>query len=162
MGFREVGLAAAVVLLSCGERSGEARTAAPGAGEGAAPADRASERPPSLERGDRHARAAARRSLVVKRVEGTLSRVGERQVVIRRRGGPELSLRVSPRTKVTMNGRPAGLERLREGAEVRAAYQTGDGGRPTALSIEAQSAPGPESGGRWKDEPVIPGPDSQG
>jgi hypothetical protein len=161
MGWREVVLAVAVGLLSCGERSAEPRRSA-GAAEEAPPGRPASERPPSLERGDRHARAAARRTLPVKRVEGTLARVGERQVVIRRRGGPELSLRVSSRTRVTMNGRPADLERLREGADVRAAYQTGDGGRPTALSIEARSAPEPEGGGSWKGVPVNPGPDSQG
>lgn len=63
---------------------------------------------------------------------------------------------------MTVNGRPAELERLREGAEVRAAYQAGDGGRPTALSIEVRSAPREESGGAWKGVPVHPGPDSQG
>jgi hypothetical protein len=161
MGRREILAALAAVALSCGDRKGEPRETAPAGGEASAP-DRPGERPPSLERGDRHARAAARRTLVVKRVEGTVARVGERQVVIRRRGGPEVSLRVSERTKVTVNGRPAGLERLREGAEVRAAYRSDEGGRATALSIEARSPPAEEGGRRWKGEPVDAGPDSPG
>lgn len=93
-------------------------------------------------RGDRHARASARRSPTVKRVEGTLAHAGERSVVIRQAGAPELTLGVAPGTTITVNGRPARLEGLREGAEVRAAYRTGSGGRPTALSIEARAAAG--------------------
>jgi hypothetical protein len=146
MRWRFVFLAAAAAVLAC-ERSGKPREQAAPAAQGP---DRASGRPEGAPRGDRHARAAARRSLPVKRVDGTLASVGDRQVVIRRRGAPDLPLRVSPRTRVTLNGRPATFDGLREGADVRAAYQSGDGGRPTALSIEASSKRGdaaPPAGG---------------
>jgi hypothetical protein len=136
MRWRGVIVAAVAALASC-ERGGEPRDASADAAQGP---DRASGRPESAARGDRHARAAARRSLTVKRVDGTVARVAERQLVIRRPGAPDLSLRVSSRTKVILNGRPADLDGLREGAEVRAAYQSGEGGRPTALTIEARSA----------------------
>ncbi|HET7826566.1 MAG TPA: hypothetical protein VFK90_14625, partial [Anaeromyxobacter sp.] len=103
MRWRFVFLSAAAALLAC-ERSGEPREQSAPAAHGT---DRASGRPEGAPRGDRHARAAARRSLPVKRVDGTLASVGDRQVVIRRRGAPDLSLRVSQRTRVTLNGRPA-------------------------------------------------------
>jgi hypothetical protein len=147
MGSRAIVLALAAVLLSCGDRR-EPKAEPQGSGEGSpASAEQAGERAPSLQRGDRHARAAARRALLVKRVDGTVASVDGRQVVIRRRGAPQMALRVSPRTKVTVNGRPAELDGLCEGAEVRAAYQSGDGGRATALSIEVRSVPGAEAGG---------------
>jgi hypothetical protein len=76
----------------------------------------------------------------VNRLEGTVASAGERQVVIRRRGAPELTLRVAPHTAVTLDGKPARAAALREGAEVRAAYETG-GGHPTAISLEARSRP---------------------
>jgi hypothetical protein len=153
MRSRAIVLALGAALLSCGDRR-EPKAEPQGSGEGSpASAQQAGERAPSLQRGDRHARAAARRALPVKKVDGTLARVDERQVVIRRRGGPQLALRVSPSTRVTVNGRPAQLRGLREGAEVRAAYQSGDGGRATALSIEARSGEAPEGGWRRRSTP---------
>jgi hypothetical protein len=129
---------------------------------------RASER-----RGDRHARAAARRSPGVKRVAGTVSRAGARVLSVRSAGAPPLTLRVAPSTTITVDGRPARLEALREGAEVRASYRT-TGGRPTAIAIEAQTPaapvpvpvpepePEPEPGGAsWGTSPDPP-PDGGG
>jgi hypothetical protein len=136
--------ACAAALLACRDRAvtAEDRRAAgdPGrAGAAARDAGGAAERPGASGRGDRHARAAARHARPVKRVDGTVARTGDRQVVIQRRGAPELSLRVTPDAAVTIDGKPARLEDVPEGAEVRAAYRTGNGGRPTALSLEARS-----------------------
>jgi hypothetical protein len=83
-------------------------------------------------------------------------------VAIRPAGAPPLTLRVGPRTTITVDGRPARLEALREGAEVRASYRTG-GGRPTAIAIEAQAPaqdpPSPErepGGANWGTSPELP------
>jgi hypothetical protein len=128
---------AALLAAAC-ERDARGPAASP-----AAPAERpAAADPPEGERasgrrGDRHARAAARRSPKVKRVEGTLSRADPKRVVIRAPGAAPLTLRLSPSTTVTLDGRPAGVETLPEGAEVRASYRVGGGGRPTALTVEA-------------------------
>lgn len=144
MGWRGVvRAAAAAALLSCGERGAEPSRGAAGSAASSAEAQ-ATLPPPVLERGDRHARAASRRSLLVKRVEGTLAWAGGDKVVIRRPGAPELTLHVSRRTVLTVNGKPSPLDRLAEGAEVRAAYQSGPAIRPTALSIEIRSAPPPD------------------
>jgi hypothetical protein len=144
-GARRLGaavLAAALAAAGCERAAGPAR--APSA-EAVAPAraEPADGRPDGVRtngrRGDRHARAAARRSPGVKRIEGTLARADRRQVVIRAPGGAPLTLRVAPSTTVTLGGRPTPIEALREGAEVRASYRSG-GGRPTAIAIEARAA----------------------
>ena len=139
-------LAMAAALAACGSRPGSP-PAAGGAAERApappAPAAPAIAPPPApIPRGDRHARAAARRSRVVKRVEGILADRDDRTVVVGRPGAPALTLRISPGTSVTLDGRPARADALPPGAEVRAAYRTGDGGRPTALSVEARRPAG--------------------
>jgi hypothetical protein len=138
-------------LLACDER---AVTPAPAP---AAPSDartspettrpqRPGEPPAASGRGDRHARASARRAPTVKRVAGTISRANGRLVVIRRPGAPEVTLRIAPGTSVTVNGQPARADALPPGADVRAAYETGSGGRPTALTLEVSSpAPPPRS-----------------
>lgn len=117
-------------------------------------------------RGDRHARAAARKAPQVKRIAGTVARADDRGVAIRAPGAAPVTLRVSPETTVTLDGRPARIDAVREGAEVRASYRTG-GGRPTAIAIEAvepapasapaesERSPGAEGGASWgtSDEP---------
>jgi hypothetical protein len=134
----------------------------------APPTEKAEQRPADVRaserRGDRHARAEARRAPGVERVSGTVSRAGARTVAIRRTNAPPLTLRVAPGTTITMDGRPARLETLREGAEVRASYRPG-GGRPTAIAIEAQTPPPrdprPEpdaSGASWGTSPEPPPP----
>lgn len=137
-------LAAALLAIACGGAGGDgpARDAAAPAAEPATPgtaplqsAERGAGR-----RGDRHARAAARRPRTVKTVEGAVSQASDRLVVVRSPGRPPLALRVGPGTTVTVEGRPARAGALREGAPVRAAYRTGADGRPTALSIEARAA----------------------
>jgi hypothetical protein len=108
---------------------------------------------PAAGRGDRHARAAAGRARPAKRIDGTLARLDGRLLVIRSPAGSELTLRTSPSTRVTLEGRPAELESLREGAEVRATYESG-GGRPAALSVEARRArPAPGDGGQRRGSP---------
>lgn len=142
------------------------------AGSGSA-AETAPQRPvgaqASERRGDRHARAEARRDPGVKRVTGTVARAGGRAVAIRSAGAPPLTLRVARETAITVDGRPAGLEALREGVEVRASYRPG-GGRPTAVSIDARTkalpAPRPEAepeagGASWGTSPE-PAPDHGG
>ena len=106
-----------------------------------APAGEVRVRPPDR-RGDRHARAAAQRT-PLREVAGTVVRADDRQVVVRPRGasGGELALRVAPRTTVTVGGRAARAAELRPGADVRAAYRTVEGGRATAISIEAAGPP---------------------
>jgi hypothetical protein len=121
--------------------------------------------PAPAPRGDRHARAAARRPAVVKRVEGRLARSDARTVVIGSADAPPLSLRIAPGTAVTLDGRPVRPEALPPGADVRAAYRTGEGGRPAAISIDARrggdtpaAADAEESPpARWETAPA-PGP----
>jgi hypothetical protein len=158
----------AVALAAC--RSGPSRAAAeqPPAGRApaassAATADATATTGPG---GDRHARAAARRSHLVKRARGTLARSDGRAIVVSRAGAPPLTLRVAPGTSVTLDGRPARAEALPPGAEVRAAYRTADGVRPTAIAVEAQRRPEPAPGAAgapaaedWEasPEPAAPG-----
>lgn len=92
-------------------------------------------------RGDRHARAAARRARNVKTIEGAVSQASDRQVIVRSPGRPPIALRVEPGTSVTVGGQPARAGALREGEPIRASYRTGADGRQTALSIEARAAP---------------------
>ncbi len=94
--------------------------------------------------GDRHARAEAHRPHQVKRARGKLARSDDRAIVVTRADGPPLTLRVAPGTSVTLDGRPARAEALPAGADVRAAYRTGDGERPTAITIEAQGPAEPK------------------
>lgn len=132
---------------------------APSAPAAAPAAETAPQRPAgaraSERRGNRHARAEARRAPAVKRVAGTVSRAGGRSVAIRPAGGPPLTLRVAPGTSITVDGQPARLEALREGAEVRASYRAG-GGRPTAVSIDARTKAVPAA----RPEPPAAGGDS--
>ena len=72
-----------------------------------------------------------------------LALLGDRVLVIDPAGAPPLTLRIAPGTVVTLDGRPARPEALPPGAEVRAAYRTGEGGRPTAIAVEARSASAP-------------------
>lgn len=53
-------------------------------------------------------------------------------------GAPDLKLKVSPSTTVTMGGRQASISELKEGTQVRAAYQQ-QGGDQQAIRIEALS-----------------------
>jgi hypothetical protein len=134
-------LAAALLAAGC-EGAAEREPRAPDAAPAAAVPK--GERPDGERtggrRGDRHARAAARRSPRVKRVEGTLTSAARGRVVIRAPGAAPLTLRVAPSTAVTVGGRPAAIEALRAGAEVRASYRSG-GGRPMAIGIEVRGAP---------------------
>ncbi|HET8539703.1 MAG TPA: hypothetical protein VFL83_07510 [Anaeromyxobacter sp.] len=139
--------AAAIVCLALAACRGEPPGREPA---GAAAAARADARPPgpppaapANPRGDRHARAATRQSRNVKRADGTLVRADGRTVVLAKPGAPPLTLRIAPGTRVTLDGRPARAEALPPGADVRASYQTGDAGRPTAVAIEARRAPEP-------------------
>jgi len=165
LSLRILSVCAAALVAACEERveepaetrapSDEARNARP-ATERTIPG-RAGESQVSGRRGDRHARAAARKSPSVKRVEGKIARASERQVVIRPSGSPEMTLRVAPGTTVTVDGRPARVEALQQGAEVRAAYETGDGMRPTAITIEARSAAAKEVPRRSEPDPHATG-----
>lgn len=163
-------LAWALAAAGCERAAGPAPEPAPEAAPGPPAGPRASGRPDAAgaggRRGDRHARAAARRSRVVKRVEGTLARADARQVVIRAPGAPPVTLRVAPSTTVMVGGRPAGVAALREGAEVRASYRPGDGGRPTAIAIEARDGGRPAPPARpapsAEPEDPFPAPPSDG
>jgi hypothetical protein len=131
-------------LVACRAKPRPEPPAPPAAERPGAPAPEASEREPAPSpTGDRHARAAARRSHLVKRTTGKLARADERVLVIGDgSGAAPLTLRIAPGTAVTLDGEPARPEALPPGAEVRAAYRTGDGGRPTAITVEVRRAPG--------------------
>jgi hypothetical protein len=75
---------------------------------------------------------------------GRIERADARTVVVAEPDAPPLTLRIAPGTAVTLDGRPARAEALPQGADVRAAYRTGEGGRPTAVAIEASDAAGKE------------------
>jgi hypothetical protein len=140
------------LLLACrGEPAPPAPAPAPAtdAATDAAAGRAAGDATPAFPRGDRHARAAARNRHVVKRVRGRLARADDRAVVIGDRGAPPLTLRIAPGTSVTLDGKAIRAEALPPGVDVRAAYRTGDGGRPTALTVEARRGaeePRPEPG----------------
>lgn len=104
-------------------------------------------------RSDRHRRAAARAS-TVRTIEGTLERLSGEGVVIRAPGEERVALRLGGGTAITIDGRPAAIEALREGAEVRASYASGRAGRPTALSIEARSSAAGGAGGPLEPAPT--------
>lgn len=93
---------------------------------------------PPGRRGDRHARAAARQPRALRQVVGTIVRVEEGRVVIRRRDGGELTLRIGPRTRLAAPGRPTGRAALAPGDEVRASWRGGGGEPPTALSVKVE------------------------
>lgn len=130
---RGAAVVGAVLALACGDRTqgerGQNQPAqgarAPGAGQLAGTPD---ELPP------------AGQGRVAQEVAGTLTRAATDQVVIRSEAHGDLTLRVNDGTRITVDGQPASPDRLREGVEVRAAYETGGGGRPTATFIQAESA----------------------
>jgi len=108
------------------------------------------ERPSSPEpsrRANRQRRAAARAG-TIRHIAGTLERRSSERVVIRGPGAESVTLRIARGTEIKLDGRPASLDSLREGSEVRAAYESGRGERPTALSIEGRT-----SGGRGERRP---------
>ncbi|HSD20798.1 MAG TPA: hypothetical protein VLC54_12210 [Anaeromyxobacter sp.] len=111
-------------------------TAAQQEGRSPAEAPSASE---SSRRANRQRRAAARAS-TVRHVAGTLEHRSVERVVIRGPGEERVTLQIARGTEITLDGRPATLEALREGSAVRAAYESGHGERPTALSIEGRSS----------------------
>ena len=141
---RAVVVASLALLAFAYERRVEARPAPPGEVASAAPGP--GEPPPrDARRGDRHARAAARRRTQVHRVDGRIARTGDRLVAIRSGGGAEVALRVAPGTAVTLGGLPAAPEALSRGADVSASYRSGGGGPPTAIRIDARAPePPPE------------------
>lgn len=73
-------------------------------------------------------------------IEGTLARAASHQIVIRSHDLGDVTLRVNDGTSIVVDGQPASPDRLQEGSPVRASFETGQGGRPTATRIEAQSA----------------------
>ncbi len=83
--------------------------------------------------------AAGRAQAGTQQVTGTVARADETRLVIRAPDRPDLTLRVTDRTAVKVDGRPASADQLEEGSSVRASFQTGSGGRPTAISVEAEN-----------------------
>jgi hypothetical protein len=144
LGFRlAVLLLAAALAFACKREHDDGRAPAeaqPTAAqqEGRSPAEGPSAPEPS-QRANRQRRAAARAS-TVRHVAGTLERRSMERVVIRGPGEERVTLRIARATEITLDGRPATLEALREGSAVRAAYESGRGERPTALSIEGRSS----------------------
>jgi hypothetical protein len=131
---------AAVVALAC-EGGAPPSRGAPGARPSGPPPGERAEAPPR--RGDRHARAAARSGRPLHEVSGTVVRAEDGRVAIRPRDGPEVTLRIGPRTTVTTPGRGAatpGRAPVAPGDEVRASWRSG-GDPPTALSVEVRSGP---------------------
>lgn len=84
-------------------------------------------------------RTVGRTSSATQEITGTVARADETRLVIHTPDRPDVTLRVSDRTTVKVDGQPASIDRLEEGTSVRASFQTGTGGRPTAIAIEAQS-----------------------
>jgi hypothetical protein len=107
-----------------------------------------SERPSTPEPGQRanRQRRAAARASAVRHVAGTLERRSAERVVIRGPGEERVTLTLAAGTEITLNGQPARIEALREGSSVSAAYESGRGERPTALSIEGRSSGGRDAG----------------
>jgi hypothetical protein len=108
---------------------------------GRSPSELPSAAPEPGQRASRQRRAAVRAS-AVRHVAGTLERRSEERVVIRGPGAERVTLAIDRGTAITLDGRAARVEALREGSEVRAAYESGRGERPAALSIEGRSAGG--------------------
>jgi hypothetical protein len=106
-----------------------------------------SERPSAPEPGQRanRQRRAAARASAVRHVAGTLERRSLERVVIRGPGEERVTLTIARGTAITLDGRAASVETLREGSAVRASYESGRGERPTALSIEGRSNGGQDA-----------------
>lgn len=157
---RLLAAAAAALLLACGERGALAPPAPappdsarpPEGGQGAAREERPLVEP---RRGDRHARAQARRTPRVRQLAGTIVRADARRLVIRPEGGPIVTLRLGPRTALSVQGRRAGPEVLRPGAEVRTSYRSGEGGPATAVTVEVtERAPGGAAPRQPEEQPA--------
>jgi hypothetical protein len=72
-------------------------------------------------------------------ITGTVRRADEARLVIHAQDRPDVTLRLTDRTSVTVDGQPAAPQRLLEGTEVRASFSTENGGTPTAVAVEAKS-----------------------
>jgi hypothetical protein len=135
----KAGALAAVTLAAAALACGRSEPApAPGPPAQAEPAPAAAPAPAAPGRGDRHARAAARKRAEIRQLTGVIARVDEGWVAIRPRGGAPVTLHVGRATAVTLDGRRCGTEALRPGADVRASYRSGGGAPATALTIDAR------------------------
>jgi hypothetical protein len=125
--------AACLAVAACsdhtqGERGQNQRAQGAASGDGGQPA------------GQPAAASPADAGRTAQEIEGTLTRAATDQVVIRSQAHGDLALRLDDGTRITVDGQPASPDRLHEGVEVRAAYETAKGGRPTATFIQAESA----------------------
>lgn len=78
-----------------------------------------------------------------KTVTGQVVRANREEVVLRQAGGePDLRLKVNADTPVTIGGQRGEITDLKEGTQVRAAYNE-SGGEPTAVKLDGQ-VPGQE------------------
>ena len=145
--LRALGLAV-VLSIGCEREPAGPRT------EPDAAAARQDPAPAPDARGDRHARAAARRPPRLREISGTIVRADGRRLAIRSAAGPEITLRVGPTTAVTVHGRRAVPAALRPGDGVRASYRSAEGGPSTALSVEVGPPPAPPA----RPPPEPPGP----
>lgn len=93
-------------------------------------------------RGDRHARAAAGRARPIHEVQGTIVRSERGLLAVRSQDGRETTLRIGPRTAVTVpsSSAPGRRTPLAPGVEVRASWRSGEGNPPTALSVQVRDA----------------------
>jgi hypothetical protein len=143
MSWRALCAASAVLALACGGEAGRGAASGPlqasaptPPAAAPAPATAPAERP-TARRGDRHARAAARRARTVKQADGVVTRASDRQVVIRPRGAADVTLRIDRSTTVIVDGAASRGAALRAGSAVRAAYEAPRGSRPLAIRVES-------------------------
>lgn len=82
-------------------------------------------------------------------VRGKLSKVSKEEVSITPKGGEAKTLKISPQTIVTINGKDAKPTQLKQGQQVRASYQSQDGD-DVAVKIEVGKARQGKSSGQMK------------
>ncbi len=108
----------------------------------------------------RQAREAASQGSGVQTVAGRIAEATPGHVVLQTPGGEEMPFRVDDRTRVVVGSQQRSAAEIQRGADARVAYSsTGDGGQPTALSIQvtplgAQSPAGNAGAGSGSAMPM--------
>jgi hypothetical protein len=82
-------------------------------------------------------------------VRGKVSKVSKQEISITPKGGEAKTLKLSPETVVTINGKDAKPTQLKQGQQVRASYSSQDGDE-VAVKIEVGKARQGKSGGHMK------------
>lgn len=148
---RVVAMAALLLAAGCGRtvdreqeaqdrRGAEAQRGTGGAGRDEQPLDPSEfgGRPGIDTRGEAVAQATATRQPATFR--GNLLRVEDDTLLLGVSGEPQLRVRLSSQTQVTVDGQPAGVDQLQPGSEVSVRFSRERGEELHALQVDARAA----------------------